>query len=177
MTQTKSLFISAGHSFTDPGAYGNGVSEADIVLEFRDLVADALRGHVVFTKDGDREENLPLAEAVAMARTRDVAVEFHCNAFSDAGATGVETLSAPQGVALGVELGEAVAVTLGITFRGAKGEDAGPHSRLAFVGQGGGVILELFFITNPDDLQAYRTHKFDLSRVVADVLSEAVSNG
>lgn len=37
----KSIFISAGHSYTDPGASGAGVSEADIVLEFRDLLANA----------------------------------------------------------------------------------------------------------------------------------------
>ena len=34
--QTKSLFISAGHSAPDPGAVGNGHTEADIVLAFRD---------------------------------------------------------------------------------------------------------------------------------------------
>lgn len=30
----KYIFISAGHSHTDPGALGSGVREADIVLEF-----------------------------------------------------------------------------------------------------------------------------------------------
>jgi len=34
--QTKSLYISAGHSHSDPGAVGNGHTEADIVLAFRD---------------------------------------------------------------------------------------------------------------------------------------------
>ncbi len=42
--QTKSLFISAGHSDTDPGAAANGITEADIVLEFRDMVCEELRG-------------------------------------------------------------------------------------------------------------------------------------
>jgi N-acetylmuramoyl-L-alanine amidase len=31
-----SLFLSAGHSDSDPGAVGNGHTEADIVLAFRD---------------------------------------------------------------------------------------------------------------------------------------------
>jgi hypothetical protein len=33
---------------------GNGHAEADIVLEFRDLVADELREKVTFAKDGER---------------------------------------------------------------------------------------------------------------------------
>src|SRR5690554_4555945 len=95
--QTRSLFISAGHSDTDPGAKGNGYSEADIVLELRDLVSDALRRRgVVFSKDGERGSNLPLRQAVQMARTFDVAVEFHCNSFSSPSATGVETLSSSK---------------------------------------------------------------------------------
>lgn len=36
--QSKTLFISAGHSRTDPGAVGNGHTEADVVLAFRDAV-------------------------------------------------------------------------------------------------------------------------------------------
>ena len=36
LTQTTSLFISAGHSHADPGAVANGHTEADIVLAFRD---------------------------------------------------------------------------------------------------------------------------------------------
>lgn len=54
LIQTKSLYISAGHSHSDPGAVGNGHTEADIVLEFRDLVADELRDKVAFAKDGER---------------------------------------------------------------------------------------------------------------------------
>jgi N-acetylmuramoyl-L-alanine amidase len=48
--QTKSLFIRAGRSHTDPGAVANGHTEADIVLAFRDALADELQGKVVFAK-------------------------------------------------------------------------------------------------------------------------------
>ena len=52
--QSKSLFISAGHSGADPGAVGNGHTEASIVLEFRDLLAEALRARgVEFSRDGE----------------------------------------------------------------------------------------------------------------------------
>lgn len=173
--QVKSLFISAGHSYKDPGAYGNGYTEADVVLDFRDRVANALRGRVTFAKDGDRGENLPLSEAVARAKHYDVAVEFHCNAFHDPRATGVETLSAKANYPLGEALTAAVADTLGIANRGAKGEASGQHSRLAFIATGGGIILELFFLTNKGDVKAYMGRKDELARRVADVLVEAVN--
>src|SRR5690554_4284596 len=65
--QTKTLFISAGHSDADPGAVGNGYTEADIVLEFRDYLAEALRARgVEFRKDGEPGQNLPLARAWRM---------------------------------------------------------------------------------------------------------------
>jgi len=56
--QTKSLYIAAGHSHSDTGAVGNGHTEADIVLAFRDAMADELRNKVVFAKDGERGQNL-----------------------------------------------------------------------------------------------------------------------
>jgi len=175
LTQTKSLFISAGHSHADPGAVGNGHAEADIVLEFRDLVADELRGKVVFAKDGERGQNLPLRDAVRMASEHDVAVEFHCNAFTNPAATGVETLSAREDYPLGEAICEAVSETLGIANRGAKGEASGQHSRLAFIRDGGGIIVELFFITNPNDLAAYFRHKHQLAQVLARVLIDEVA--
>src|SRR5690554_6315344 len=66
--QTKSIFIAAGHSDADPGAVGNGFTEADIVLEFRDLVAIELRRlGMHFVKDGSPGENLPLRDAIRLA--------------------------------------------------------------------------------------------------------------
>ena len=175
LAQTKSLFISAGHSDSDPGAVGNGHTEADIVLGFRDMVADELRDKVVFAKDGERGQNLPLRDAVKQASTHDVAIEFHCNSFSRPSATGVETLSHPDDYPLGRALCQAISDTLGIANRGAKGEASGQHSRLAFVSTGGGIIVELFFISNPDDVAAYYRHKRALAQAVARVLIDEVA--
>lgn len=167
--QTKSLFISAGHSGSDPGAAANGVTEADIVLEFRDMLAEELRGKLSFNMDGSRGRNLPLRDAVKLAAAHDVAVEFHCNAASPR-ATGVETLSSERGFAIGYALCEAVSRVLDIPNRGAKPENSGQHSRLAFVSDGGGVILELFFLTSVSDLAAYQERKRALAAEVASVL-------
>lgn len=177
MRQTRSLFISAGHSQRDPGAYGNGYTEADVVLDFRNRVADAMRGKVAFGKDGDRGENLPLKDAVRLAKVRDVAVEFHCNAAGDPRATGVETLSGPEHIELGKALCRAVSDVMGIANRGAKGEASGQHSRLAFISDGGGIILELFFLTNRKDLREYLAAPQRVADAVARVLMEAVVDG
>ena len=173
--QARTLFISAGHSDADPGAVGNGHTEADIVLEFRDALADALQARgVVFGRDGQQRQNLPLSRAWKLAADHDIALEFHCNAFRKPTATGVETLSWPGDMELGLRLCKAISTTLGISNRGAKGEASGQHSRLAFVSRGGGIIVELFFITNPADLAAYQRWKLQLAEVLAEVLAEEV---
>ena len=173
--QTRTLFISAGHSNTDPGAAANGTTEADVVLGFRDALADELRGKVAFATDGEAGSNLPLRQAAKLASRHDVAVEFHCNAATPA-ATGVETLSRPEHFNLGRKLCRAVSDTLGIPSRGAKPEGSGQHSRLAFVSDGGGIIVELFFLTNPQDLAAYRQHRRALVSAIARVLVDAITD-
>lgn len=171
----KNLFVSAGHSHTDPGASGAGVREADIVLEFRDLLAKALEARgVPFRRDGQEGENLPLSQAVKMAADADIAVEFHCNAFGNPSVSGVETLSRPEHLELGARICEVVSETLGIRNRGAKGESSGQHSRLAFISQGRGIIVELFFISNPDDVAKYQRRKMALAEGLADMLEEVV---
>lgn len=174
----KTLFISAGHSDTDPGAVGNGLSEADVVLEFRDFLAGALRARgIEFSMDGKEGQNFPLSKAWRLAAEHDIALEFHCNAFSKPTATGVETLSKPEGMELGLEICRVISETLGIANRGAKGESSGQHSRLAFVSSGNGIIVELFFISNPDDVAKYQRWKLQLAEVLADLLAREVKDG
>jgi len=173
--QARTLFISAGHSDADPGAVGNGYTEARIVLEFRDLLAEALRARgVEFRKDGERGQNLPLSKAWRLAAEHDIALEFHCNAFHLPTATGVETLSWSGQMEIGLRLCKAVSETLDIPSRGAKGEASGQHSRLAFVSRGGGIIVELFFISNPSDVAVYQRWKLQLAEVLAELLAEEV---
>ena len=169
----KSVFVSAGHSQTDPGAVAFGRREADIGVEFRNIVAFYLqRAGIKHELDGHGTQNLPLATAAARAKKHPIGVEFHCNAAGAASATGVETLSGPKDMALGGRISRAVATSLGIRDRGAKPENAGQHHRLAFV-QAGGIIVELFFLTNARDLAQYDARKWVAGRAVADVLVEA----
>ena len=59
--------ISAGHSNTDPGAKSNGTTEASIVTDFRDLLANHLYklGHFVVT-DGLPGESWALKDAIKL---------------------------------------------------------------------------------------------------------------
>lgn len=165
----KGIFVSAGHSDVDPGAVAFGRKEADIAVEFRNMVAFYLqREGVPHELDGKGTQNLPLKQAAASAKRFPIAVEFHCNAAS-ASATGVETLSGPKDMELGGRIAQAIASALGIRNRGAKDEQSGQHSRLAFV-QAGGIIVEILFITNAADLAAYDARKWLAAKAVADVL-------
>lgn len=168
----KPILISAGHSDKDPGAVGNGFTEAQIVLEFRDMVAHYLsEAGVAFTRDGSKGENLTLNQAVHMMPSRGLSVEFHCNAFSTPYASGVESLSRSELRPLGEKLCEVISQRLNIKHRGAKGESSGQHSRLAFV-TAGGLILELFFISSPSDMASYQAKKWLVAKDVAQVLIE-----
>lgn len=169
----KQIFISAGHSDQDPGAVANGTTEAAVVLEFRDLVADNLHAlGARFERDGIKGQNLPLREAVKKISRDSISVEFHLNAASSKTATGVETLSSEKHKEFCSYLCELISLRLGIRNRGAKDEGSGQHSRLAFV-QAGGVIVELFFLTNEQDLKKYQVQKHDLAREVAEYLVKA----
>jgi N-acetylmuramoyl-L-alanine amidase len=163
------IFLSAGHSAVDPGATAFGRKEADIAVEFRNLVSFYLmRANIPHHLDGGATENLPLAQTVHLIGDNRPALEFHCNA-GPPSASGVETLSAPHDMALGRQLCGAIAKVFDIPDRGAKPEDSGQHHRLAFV-KAGGIIVELFFITSWRDLGAYDARKWLAARAVAEVL-------
>lgn len=166
----RKIVITAGHSNTDPGAVNGSVTEAHIVTDFRNMVAYYLReAKVDFATDGAQSDNCPLAKAIALIKPGDLAVEFHCNAAANPKATGVETLSGMKDKPTGAVLCQAVASTLNIANRGAKDEGSGQHSRLGFV-RAGGIILELFFISNPDDLRRYLDKKWLVAKAVAEKL-------
>lgn len=182
----KTIFLSAGHSDSDPGAVatflsdsGNRivVKESDVALDFRKMVALYLeRAGITFGTDGQDGVNLPLSMAAKMGRDYNIAVEFHCNASDNATATGAEVLSAKDNKDLAGDISSAIANALGIKDRGAKPENAGQHHRLAFV-QAGGLIVELFFLSNPADRAAYAAKKWVAARDVANVLIEHAGKG
>jgi N-acetylmuramoyl-L-alanine amidase len=179
------MYVSAGHSNSDPGAVahtqvrhstGTKVAsmirrEADIACEFRNMVSFYLsQKNIAHETDGTGTDNMPLSSVVKRSRNHRVAVEFHCNASSNQAATGVEVLCSAKDADRADAICKAISKALGIRNRGVKPENAGQHHRLAFV-QAGGMIVELFFITNPADLAAYDARKWVAAKAVATVLS------
>ena len=170
------IVLTAGHSLTDPGACSGHYTEANIVLEVRNGVTTILnaRGHKVIN-DGTGSDNQPLSKAAALVKQGKIAIEFHLNAAANKKATGVEALAQTKDKVICQKLCKAIAAVLDIPVRGGDGgwksENSGQHSRLAYVAAGG-IILELFFISNDAELQKYFELKDQVFEVIASVLVE-----
>ena len=172
------ITVTAGHSNQDPGAVNGLFREADIAQEMRNMVALYLRQKDIAVKtDGEGKGNLPLPAAIKLISGSKAAVEFHCNAFPKPTAGGCEALSQPKDRALSQRLCKAVSDVMGIPTRGTDGgwknEGSGQHSRLGYV-RNGGIILELFFISNPTELAVWQDKKWLVAKAVAEVLAEVV---
>ena len=171
----KPIVLTAGHSDFDPGAVGNGQTEASIARELRNIVASKLRGmgERVIT-DGEPASNKPLRNAIALIPQGRVAVELHCNAAANPAAGGVECISLPKDKVLSQRLSRAVARVLELRVRGDGGwidQGQSARGRLGYV-NAGGLILEVFFISNPDEMAIYQARKWLVAQAIADVLLE-----
>ena len=175
----KIITITAGHSNTDPGACNGMHREADKAQDMRNIVAYYLKQNgIEIRTDGEGKGNLALSKAVGLIKGSAVAVEFHCNAANSKAAKGVEALSQIKDKAISQRLCKAVADVMGSPLRGDRGwkpENSGQHHRLAYVAQGG-IILELFFISNDEELAIWEDRKWLVGKAVAQVLTE-VANG
>ena len=175
---SKPIVITAGHSEIDSGAVNTVTKdrEADIVRDMRNMVAHYLtQENIPFLSDGTGLENLPLSKAIELAKKGCIAVEFHCNAAASEKAVGVEALSNIKHKGISQQLCQAVAIEMGNSLRGDLGwkpENSGQHSRLGFISKGNGIILELFFISNPRELATWKARKWLVAKRVAKVLIE-----
>lgn len=166
--------ITAGHGAGDPGAVAaSGVTEAELMTELRDLVADHLRsrGHTVKT-DGAKWQNLPLVHALTLVPGSDLAVELHTNAFTNPTAGGVEVISLPSQKLAARTIAQAINGVLGIPLRGVAGwidQSQSARGRLGFV-RVGGLVVEVFFISNPKELAKYQ----DCKQLVAQAIARAM---
>lgn len=168
--------VTAGHGDKDPGAVAmdGRTTEAALMTELRDIVAGKLRsaGHEVKT-DGAKWENWPLVRALKLIPQSDAAIELHTNASTNPAARGVEVISLPAQKELARELARRIAHTLEIPVRGAGGwidQSQSARGRLAFV-NAGGLIVEVFFISNPSDLARYQDRKWLVASAIAETLA------
>ena len=175
------LTVTAGHGAGDPGAVEpGGVREADLMADLRNIVALKLRNmrgsnneHHEVRTDGTLLTNLPLAKALLLVPGSDAAIELHTNSFSNPAAAGVESIALPRQKLMAQRISAAIARVLDIPLRGEKGwidQSKSARGRLAFV-NAGGIIVEVFFLSNPGELAKYEARKWMVASAIAEALT------
>ena len=163
--------VTAGHGGNDPGATYSGFNERDLMTELRDIVALKLRDKgVEVSTDGLKGQNLPLADALSLVYGRDVAIELHTNAAESTSATGVEVIALPSHKHIAQKIAKSIADVLSLRLRGEKGwidQSRSARGKLGFVSKGG-MIVEVFFLSNPYDLAVYQSKKWLVAQAIAD---------
>ena len=169
------ILISAGHSNVDPGAVVGKTTEAAIATDLRNIVASKLRekGYIVIT-DGEGKDNKPLTEAIKLQAQADLDIEFHCNASASTAARGVECIGLTKDKILCQQLSKAIATVLMTAVRGDAGyidQSKSARGKLGFVNHGG-IIVELFFLSNPTELDNYEAKKWLVASAIVEVISK-----
>ena len=167
--------VTAGHSNKDPGAVNGKFKEAELVSQFRNAVAYYLReAGIQYKTDGVGILNQDLNAAIKLIKGSSVAVEFHMNAATSKQANGIETIALPKDKKLAQELSKAVADAFGSRLRGDNGwidQSQSARGKLGFISNGG-LIVELGFISNEEELFQFNARYWSAAKAVAKVLIE-----
>ena len=165
--------VTAGHSNTDPGAVNGKYKEAELVSQFRNAVAYYLReAGIQYKTDGVGILNQDLNAAIKLIKGSSVAVEFHMNAATSKLANGIETIALPKDKKLAQDLSKAVADAFGSRLRGDNGwidQSQSARGKLGFISNGG-LIVELGFISNEEELFQFNARYWSAAKAVAKVL-------
>lgn len=172
--------VTAGHGGPDPGNTWNGQREADLMDELGHLVALKLRqaGHEV-REDGPRGENWPLAQAVKLVAGSAVAIELHTNASNNNKAQGVEVVADATRRVLAQRLAQAIGGVLQIPVRRNGGwldvvELQRDRGFMPGFVKAGGLIVEVFFQSNPAEMAVYQERKWLVAGAIARELLACV---
>ena len=165
--------VTAVHSNKDPGAVNGKYKEAELVSQFRNAVAYYLReAGIQYKTDGVGILNQDLNAAIKLIKGSSVAVEFHMNAATSKQANGVETIALPKDKKLAQDLSKAVADAFGSRLRGDNGwidQSQSARGKLGFISNGG-LIVELGFISNEEELFQFNARYWSAAKAVAKVL-------
>ena len=167
------ITVTAGHSNKDPGAVNGKFKEAELVSQFRNAVAYYLReAGIQYKTDGVGILNQDLNAAIKLIKGSSVAVEFHMNAATSKQANGIETIALPKDKKLAQELSKAVADAFGSRLRGDNGwidQSQSARGKLGFISNGG-LIVELGFISNEEELFQFNARYWSAAKAVAMIL-------
>ncbi|RZK12900.1 MAG: N-acetylmuramoyl-L-alanine amidase [Flavobacterium sp.] len=176
------IYISAGHNSQsktikkDSGAVNKqGVKEGDLTIEFRELVsAELTKMGIKHIKDSD-EESLAMYLNRIKTGNGSVVVEYHFDSAASELATGstglIEEEADRLDKAFAKELTDSVSITLGIKNRGIISEKESHRGRLGLMREEGIICLvELCFLSNPNDLARYHQGKGALAKKHAEII-------
>lgn len=182
----RKIFISAGHSSNlkkDVGAVANGYIEGELTVEFRDLVYKNLKLLSInpIIDDNDSILSQTLNTFRNLTNNKSLLIEFHWNSFNSK-STGVETLI-PENPSefersFAEKMSKVISETLSIPLRGRRGvktESESQHRRLGWMRLAGeNILVEICFISNPNDMESYQKNKELLAQRVALLISENI---
>ncbi|NEO86395.1 MAG: cell wall hydrolase [Spirulina sp. SIO3F2] len=178
------IFVSAGHGGLDsggwdPGVQAGGTTEAQQMILLRDVIVPELRsrGFEVLSVP----DTLSLEQSInwinARAKPGDVAAEIHADAFSNPGTRGA-TAYYIAGNGERKKHGDLILLSLlrrlpQLPSRGAKPDTATGIGRLEFCRQVAipSLLVEVGFLTNPDDRALIMNRRRDMALGIADGLA------
>ncbi|HIK45088.1 MAG TPA: N-acetylmuramoyl-L-alanine amidase [Leptolyngbyaceae cyanobacterium M65_K2018_010] len=178
------IFISAGHGgyedgVIDPGAVLPTTTEAAEMMQVRDLVVVELRsrGFAVLPVPDDLSAAQTLAWINARCQSTDVALEIHAGANSDPGVRGSAVFHIAQNEVRRSH-GEMVLLALRrrvpqLPSRGVKPDTDSPTGQLPFtrVLKCPSLLMEIGFLSNPQDLALIQNQRRDVALGIADGLT------
>ena len=170
-------FISAGHHLKDSGAVANGKQENLEAIKFRDIVVNYSKSFgIKIITDNDNET---LSQYLERIKTGEgsVVVEFHFDAAANQTATGTTCLVGSDAdrldKAFAKELVDTTARVLNIRNRGVISEAQSHRGRLGLMREQGIVaLLEICFISNPNDMAAYEANQYTLGAEIAKIIAK-----
>ncbi len=189
------VFGSAGHSTVqgkDRGAASKDGKYVEGVLaaEFRGMVYDYLMKAHNYRMSVDPDDSV-FSKTISLFKKwttpRCIVIDFHFNAVVDPKANGVETIVPKNAsdfeVALANALSSAVNAGTGFqlrgSYRGARGvkdETQTAHKSLSWMRlTGENVLVELCFVSNPDEMVVWEKTKHMVAARVANVIFDFVN--
>jgi len=170
------IFLTAGHNNKDSGAVIGSRIEAKEAIKIRNRVTEILRKNSVDVWNENDNWNLQttINEITKISQYSDIICDIHFNAAA-ATATGCEVFVPNEAIKsellLANDLCLAISTTLKIRNRGVKRESDSQHKRLGMMRPNGiNVLIEVAFISNPNDMKSYDTNFEKMCNEIASKL-------
>lgn len=145
------FYVIGGHGGSDGGAYGHGMKESDIALDYSKRLGALIQangGSVLLGRTGDYYKSLASRVTEANNWGADYYISCHINGFDNPAACGAEVLYiSDAGRIMAQEIVNQLAGDLGVPNRGPK---SGDYYEVVY-SNAYAVINEPGFITNPSD--------------------------